>query len=582
MGIISEEQKDGIKIGRKWLFTRPVQTKPEIRRRKGMGTLELSGIMFFLTCGGPYGVETAVKAGGPLIALIGLVVAPLVWGLPMGLMSAELACAMPADGGPVLWVAKAYGPMIGFMNGLLHVLGGIVDNALYPIIAVNYVKPFIFAPACPAGNSTTLRLLHGNHEPAESFGPTGLHPRPFHHLDSGSYEYNNLGLLVSNSSSCLEADTLKLYTWASGCGIVVITLVLNIIGVEVVGKAAAVLTLLVLLPFLVTVGFAAKSFNGTDLTVVPDPDASDLGVDWPLFLSVLLWANSGWDDAGSVAGSVQDPHKSYVQGMLGSQLLILLVYLLPIATGVCVLGWKEWGDGSFGTVARLAVGEKGGDWLSLWLSIASAVGCFGTFNSLICTLSLSMKCLSELEILPAIFGWTHPRFGTPVVSVVTCCLCCAGLCYFDFELVIQVGVFLYVLSLVFEFSAVLVLRYTQPQMPRPFVIPMSNGVLALYMSIPIALCFFTMAMSFRDKNWSKPLAEQCISNGPEDGGEANYEGCPVILTGGALVVVALLYGVWRASRHMRGLPVNPNFDEVLEGSEPLLAGEVGVSVGESM
>ena len=51
-------------------------------------------------------------------------------------------------------------------------------KALYPIIAVNYVKPFIFAPACPAGNSTTLRLLHGNHEPAESFGPTGLHPRP--------------------------------------------------------------------------------------------------------------------------------------------------------------------------------------------------------------------------------------------------------------------------------------------------------------------------------------------------------------------------------------------------------------------
>ena len=48
------------------------------------------------------------------------------------------------------------------------------------------------------------------------------------------------------------------------------------------------------------------------------------------------------------------------------------------------------------------------------------------------------------------------------------------------------------------------------------------------------------------------------------------------------MVVALLYGVWRASRHMRGLPVNPNFDEVLEGSEPLLAGEVGVSVGESM
>jgi len=348
----------------------------------------------------------------------------------------------------------------------------------------------------------------------------------------------------------------------------------------VVGKAAAVLTLLVLLPFLVTVGFAAKHLNSADLKIVPNPEKNDLGVDWPLFLSVLLWANSGWDDAGSVAGSVQDPHKSYVRGMLGSQLLIVLVYLLPIATGVCVLGWEDWGAGSFEKVARLA----GGDWLALWLSIASAVGCFGTFNSLICTLSLSMKCLAELEILPAIFGWTHPRFGTPVVSVVTCCVCCAGLCYFDFELVIQVGVFLYVLSLIFEFVAVLVLRYTQPQMPRPFVIPMSNGLLALYISIPVGLCFFTMAMSFVDKDWSKPLAEQCISNGPEDGEDPNYEGCPVILTGGTLVVVGILYGVWRLARHLQGLPANPSFDTILDGSEPLLAGEVsvGVSAGESM
>jgi len=192
--------------------------------------------MFFLTCGGPYGVETAVKAGGPLICLVGLVIAPLVWGLPMGLMSAELACAMPADGGPVLWVAKAYGPMIGFMNGLLHIFGGIVDNALYPIIAVNYVKPFIFAPACNSNGTMPARLamLHSDqhHYNADDgdggsytgFGPGGfgLDPPPFHHYD----EYGN-----SNSTSCIQADTLKMYTWGSGCCLVVLTLILNILGV---------------------------------------------------------------------------------------------------------------------------------------------------------------------------------------------------------------------------------------------------------------------------------------------------------------------------------------------------------------
>ena len=78
------------------------------------------------------------------------------------------------------------------------------------------------------------------------FGPGGfgLDPRPFHQYD----EYGN-----SNSTSCIQADTLKMYTWGSGCCLVVLTLILNILGVEVVGKAAAVLTLLVLLPFLVTV-----------------------------------------------------------------------------------------------------------------------------------------------------------------------------------------------------------------------------------------------------------------------------------------------------------------------------------------
>ena len=37
------------------------------------------------------------------------------------------------------------------------------------------------------------------------------------------------------------------------------------------------------------------------------------------------------------AGSVRDPNKSYLWGMMGTQMLVVLVYILPVGTGLCVL-----------------------------------------------------------------------------------------------------------------------------------------------------------------------------------------------------------------------------------------------------
>ena len=52
-----------------------------------------------------------------------------------------------------------------------------------------------------------------------------------------------------------------------------------------------------------------------------------------------------------------------------------------------VLRYESWGEGTFSRVADVA----GGQWLSTWLSVAAAVGCFGTFNSLICAEALAIK-----------------------------------------------------------------------------------------------------------------------------------------------------------------------------------------------
>jgi len=45
---------------------------------------------------------------------------------------------MPFDGGYTVWVHEAFGPFWGFMEGFWKWTGGVVDNALYPVLMWNY------------------------------------------------------------------------------------------------------------------------------------------------------------------------------------------------------------------------------------------------------------------------------------------------------------------------------------------------------------------------------------------------------------------------------------------------------------
>lgn len=63
-----------------------------------LGCVKLAALTFFAVAGGPYGVEPLVRAGGARWAVLGLLVIPWVWSLPMAMMTAELSSAMPESG----------------------------------------------------------------------------------------------------------------------------------------------------------------------------------------------------------------------------------------------------------------------------------------------------------------------------------------------------------------------------------------------------------------------------------------------------------------------------------------------------
>jgi amino acid transporter len=110
-----------------------------LRPRRALDCTGLIAVTFFCVAGGAFGLEDAVGAGGPLIVLSAILILPWLWSFPIALMTAELSSAMPEDGGYVVWVEKAFGKFWAFQEGWLSWLCSFADNALYPVMFVDYL-----------------------------------------------------------------------------------------------------------------------------------------------------------------------------------------------------------------------------------------------------------------------------------------------------------------------------------------------------------------------------------------------------------------------------------------------------------
>ncbi|KAJ7953342.1 Amino acid/polyamine transporter [Quillaja saponaria] len=129
---------------------------PRVNKFKKVSVLPLVFLIFYEVSGGPFGVEDSVQAAGPLLALLGFLVFPLIWSVPEALITAEMGTMFPENGGYVVWVSSALGPYWGFQQGWMKWLSGVIDNALYPVLFLDYLKSGI--PALGGGLPRTIAV----------------------------------------------------------------------------------------------------------------------------------------------------------------------------------------------------------------------------------------------------------------------------------------------------------------------------------------------------------------------------------------------------------------------------------------
>lgn len=126
--------------------------------------------------------------------------------------------------------------------------------------------------------------------------------------------------------------------------------------------------------------------------------------------------------------------------------------------------------------------------------VAGVIDDFGTFSNLTLSYTRLPHALAEDGLLPAVFT-RRLQNGSPWVAVLACGLCWALALGFSFERLITIDIALWGLSLILEFLALIVLRYTEPLLSRPFRIPGPNWVPILLGVGPVALSLYALYAS---------------------------------------------------------------------------------------
>lgn len=404
-------------------------TAPALRRE--LGLLALAAVVFFNVSGGPYGIEDAVSSFGPGLTLLLLALTPLVWSLPVSLAMAELAAAMPDEGGYVTWVRRAFGPFWGFQVGWWSWIDSFVDVAVYPALFVEY-----------------LRFWYPEMAPLER--------------------------------------------WLLAVLFIVVLTLLNVLGVRPTGQTAVVLSIVALLPIaaLVVVGFAtAAQVPWRPLLAEGQTAGASLGVG----LAVVMWNYSGWDTPSTCLGETRAPEHAFRRALFVALPVIAAAYLLPVAAVLATgaTDWAAWETGALPALARAV----GGDWLGHAVALGAVVSAAGLFLTLLLTNSRLPYVLARDGLMPAGLAAVHPRFGTPWAAIVVSAVLYAAFAAFSFKDLIVLNVWLYSLALLIELAAFVWLRLREPGLARPWRVPGGLGTALVVAAVPAALSLLAMAMA---------------------------------------------------------------------------------------
>jgi len=189
---------------------------------------------------------------------------------------------------------------------------------------------------------------------------------------------------------------------------------------------------------------------------------------------LIFFAFIGFEDMANVAEEVKRPKKTLPRAIILSVVITGIIYVLVALSVVRILNWEELGRSAapLADVADHAIGFGGGITLSV-------IALFATASTVLITLVAGSRILYGMArsgSLPLLLSKVHSKTKTPWIAVIGILITAIAFAFIgDIVFVANITVFAVVITFAMINLSVIVLRYTEPELERPFRVPLNIG-----------------------------------------------------------------------------------------------------------
>ncbi len=207
--------------------------------------------------------------------------------------------------------------------------------------------------------------------------------------------------------------------------------------------------------------------------------------------SIVFFAYIGFDAVSTAAGEAKNPQRDMPIGILGSLIICTIIYIIVCAvltgmTHYTLLGTAKPVVTAIEPYAALA-----------WLKVATEIGAIAGLTSVILVMLMAQPrifySMSRDGLLPRLLGKVHPKYHTPYVGTI---IVGAVACILAGVMPLSVLGELVSMGTLMAFATVcigvLVLRYSRPDLHRPFRVPLAIIICPL----GAIACLFLFFQSF--------------------------------------------------------------------------------------
>jgi APA family basic amino acid/polyamine antiporter len=348
--------------------------------------------------------RVALEAGSMRVAL-------LAWGLggvialAGSLSLAELGAMFPRAGGVYVFLYEAYGPAIAFLKGWVYLIIGPAAWAALALIFAEYARNFL---------------------PMSEMGV---------HL---------LAVVLIATLAAIGCRSLSLAAWVQS--------------ISTWAKVTALLGM-------ATALFLFGRHNPAPVAITAEHwhGLSGLG----LALVSVMFAYDGWNGFTAMSGEVRNPGRTIPISLTAGVITVAAVYIVVNLAYFSVLPFVAVQRSNQVAADAIVViaGRAGTSFISLLVMLAT----FSSLNATVITDPRICFAMADTGLFFRSVRRVHPRWGTPHVAILlNASLACAYVLGRSFDQLAEAFVLGVWPFLALAVAAVPVLRWTRPELPRPY------------------------------------------------------------------------------------------------------------------